>query len=58
MVQMAMFVVVPGLLVRYGDLALAIALEGLSAGGAGLLRADGAGDHPGREAQPGEAGVS
>ena len=39
----AMFVVVPPLLVRRGT-RIARALEGLSTGGAGLFRADGAGD--------------
>ncbi len=57
MVQMAMFVVVPGLLDPLWRTASGIALENLSAGGAGLVCSDGAGDHRRREVQQGPAGV-
>ena len=56
-VQMAIFVVVPLALVSAGGAAGGRALEGLSAGGAGIFRADGAGDFLRREEGCAQAGI-
>jgi len=57
MTQMAMFVVLPGALVQYAGPAAAGALENLSAGGTGLIRADAAARLHRRKARCHETGI-